>query len=59
MAYSDLGLLYSWGMLNGADPDTITYFPSIIGVPDNITLSHINAQSREILACDVRGELYH
>jgi alpha-tubulin suppressor-like RCC1 family protein len=59
IAYSDLGLLYSWGMLNGADPDTITYFPTLIGVPANTTLSHINAQSREIIACDVHGELYH
>ncbi|CAI2379944.1 unnamed protein product [Moneuplotes crassus] len=59
VAYTELGLLYSWGMLNDGDPDTINYFPTILGVPENTTLSHINAQSREIMACDVHGDLYH
>lgn len=59
IAYSELGIFYCWGMLNGTDPDTITYFPTIIGVPDNAILTHINAQSREMLACDVHGQLYH
>ena len=59
LAYSELGLLYAWGMLNDTDPDTITYFPTPIGTPDNIMLAHINAQSREIIAWDVFGDLYH
>ena len=59
IAYSELGLLYSWGMLNDAQPDTINYFPTVLGVPDNTVLSHINAQSREVIACDVHGSLYH
>lgn len=46
-------------MLNGHDLDTITYYPTLIGTPDNIMLSHINAKSREILACDVFGDLYY
>lgn len=57
--YSELGLLYVWGMLNGSDLESITYFPTVIGLPDNTTLSHLNSRSREIIACDVFGELYH
>ena len=57
-SYSEYGLCYVWGMINGSDPDTITYFPTVIGMPDRWSISHFNIQSREIVACDVNGMLY-
>jgi hypothetical protein len=59
IAYSELGLFYIWGMLNTSEYDSISYFPIIIRVPDGVTLGHINAHNREIISCDVQGELYN
>ena len=58
IAYSELGLWYVWGMINGTDLDSITYFPTVIGMPDRFIISHLNTQLREIIAWDINGVLY-
>lgn len=69
IAYSELGILYYFGMLVPDDTSSIQWIPNFmsISIPKDITelellsfkLVDVKATYREILACDSQGRIYH
>lgn len=69
ICYTELGILYYWGMLVPDDTNSIQWIPNFmsISVPKDITemellsfkIVDIKASFREILACDSQGRVYH
>ena len=69
LCYTELGILYYWGMLVPEDTNSIKWIPDFmsISMPHDITemellsfkLVDIKASFREILACDSQGRIYH
>lgn len=69
LCYSELGIIYYWGMLIPDDFDSINWIPNFmsISLPKHFTheqhlsfgLSDICASFREVLACDLAGRVYH
>jgi alpha-tubulin suppressor-like RCC1 family protein len=69
ICYTELGILYYWGMLVPEDISSIQWIPNFlsISVPKDITeiellsfkIVDIKASFREVLACDSQGRVYH
>ena len=69
ICYSELGILYYWGMLIPDDVNSIQWSPNFMGVslPKDLTeiellsfrIVDIKATYREVLACDAQGRIYH
>ena len=69
LCYSELGILYYWGMLVPDDTNSIQWIPNFmsISLPHDSTeiellsfkLVDIKATFREVLACDSTGKVYH
>lgn len=73
LCYTELGVVYRWGMLVPEDFDSITWLPTFITISyprhmltggdleswDSFVLTDLKATFREILACDVSGRIYH
>jgi len=69
ICYTELGILYYWGMLVPEDTSSIQWIPNFLGVsmPKDSTelellsfrLVDIKATYREILACDSQGRIFH
>jgi alpha-tubulin suppressor-like RCC1 family protein len=69
IAYTELGIMYAWGMVRQDDFDSIEWYPNFFNVSipkENLTeeflwefhLTDIQATSRQIFACDSKGRLY-
>jgi len=69
LCYTELGILYVWGMIKSDDFDAIEWSPAFFNVSlpkDNLTeedlyefhLTDIKANLRSIFACDSKGRLY-
>lgn len=69
ICYTELGILYYWGMLVPDDINSIQWIPNFMSVstPKDITelellsfeIVDVKATYREILACDSQGRIYH
>ena len=69
LCYTELGILYYWGMLVPEEISSIQWIPNFmsISMPKDITeiellsfkIVDIKASYREILACDSQGRVYH
>jgi alpha-tubulin suppressor-like RCC1 family protein len=72
ICYTELGILYYWGMLVPDDFENIQWFPNFMPISiqksDYVDdesflyefhLTDVQATYREILACDSKGRLYH
>jgi len=71
ICYTELGILYYWGMLNADDVEGIEWFPTFmnISLPKDLIeddaflydfhLTDIQASFREVLAADSSGRIYH
>lgn len=69
ICYTELGILYYWGMLVPEDINSIQWIPNFmsISMPKDLSelellsfkLVDIKATFREILACDSQGRIYH
>jgi alpha-tubulin suppressor-like RCC1 family protein len=69
ICYTELGILYYWGMLVPEDTNSIQWIPNFmsISVPKDITemellsfkIVDIKASFREVLACDSQGRVYY
>lgn len=69
ICYTQLGILYYWGMLVPEDINSIQWIPNFmsISLPKDLTeiellsfkIVDIKATYREILACDSQGRIYH
>lgn len=68
LCYTELGILYYWGMLVPEDTNSIQWIPSFmsISIPKDISeiellsfkIVDIKASFREVLACDSQGRVY-
>jgi len=72
ICYTELGILYSWGMLIPDDIDNIQWCPNFMPISIqkedyeddeqflfDFHLTDIKATYREVLACDSKGRIYH
>ncbi len=69
LCYTELGIIYYWGMLVPDEFDSISWYPNFltISMPKDMTeeqyynfaLADLKASFREILACDKGGRIYH
>lgn len=69
LCYTELGILYYWGMLVPDDINSIQWIPNFmpISLSQDMTelellsfkLVDIKATFREVLACDAQGKVYH
>ena len=71
VCYTELGLLFFWGMRNSDEKNSILMFPNQLGIsiPEkeyasdesvllDFHLTSLKASLRENLACDSRGRVY-
>ena len=68
LCYSELGILYYWGMLVPDNIESIQRIPAFMSVslPQltelellSFKLIELRASFREVLACDAQGRVYH
>ena len=75
LCYTELGVVYYWGMLVPDDFSSINWYPNFLTISypksqiltslysedswDSFVLTDLKATFREILACDVAGRIYH
>ena len=72
ICYTEHGILYSWGMLVPNDFENIQWIPNFMPISfqkslyeadesflHEFHLTDIRATTREIVACDSKGHLYH
>lgn len=72
VCYTELGILYTWGMHSPDNLDSVIWYPQFmqVSIPQSdyeqdmsflyeFHLTDIQASYREVIACDSKGRVYH